>query len=162
MSINATATHRAVLTWRDVSVAIDELIALSECTVDIFDQSLALQGWDSAARFDLLNHAIKARNVQVRILLVDTREVSSAMPRIVDLLRTHGHKVQITGSTARALPASNYIVADRQQLLFRPNSVQSVGTLDFYNPYKSTTYDQSFEVLWQQGGRRMFPEAFGL
>jgi len=153
---------RKLLSWHDVSVAIDELIASAQRSIDVFDQSLALQGWDTRARHDALRAAMVERRVQIRILLVDIRQLSSAMPRIINLLKSHGHQMVILGTESASIPGSNFIVADRQQLIFRPNSVQSTGVLDFANPYKSTACMQSFEVVWEQGGQRVFPEAFGL
>lgn len=160
--IPATPPSRTLLSWSDVTIATDDLIASAQRTIDVFDQSLALQGWDTRARHDALRTAMIERRVQIRILLVDLRQVSSAMPRIMNLLKSHSHQMAILGTESASIPGSNFIVADRQQLIFRPNSVQSTGSLDFSNPYKSNTCVETFEVLWQQGGQRVFPEAFGL
>ena len=151
-----------LISWRDVSRALDDIVARCEKTLDVFDQSLALQGWESRERCDALLVAMNERNVRIRMLLVDDTNVQSAMPRLTNLLKTQGHRLTITVTENPPQSAANYVVADRQHILFRPNSVQSRGTLNWLDPYKSTTYMSSFEVLWQQGGRRIFPEAFGL
>ena len=153
---------RQLLSWRDVCIALDELIATTERTLDVFDQSLALQDWGTKARCEALKTAMMDRRVQVRMLLVDTRIVTSELPRLLQMLKTLGHQISILAAPEGTFPASNFVVADQQHLLFRPNSVRSMGSLHFHNPYKSMVYSQSFEVLWQQGGQRVFPEAFGL
>ena len=151
-----------LISWSEVSRAVDEMVARCEKTLDVFDQSLALQGWESRARCDALLIAMNERNVRIRMLLVDDTNVRSAMPRLMNLLKTHGHLLTLMVAENTPQSAANYVVADRQHILFRPNSVQSRASLNWYDPYKSTTYMSTFEVVWQQGGRRVFPEAFGL
>jgi hypothetical protein len=80
----------------------------------------------------------------------------------MQMLKSLGHQLSIMAAPEVAFPASNFVVADQQHLLFRPNSVRSTGSLFFHNSYKSIGYTETFEVIWQQGGRRVFPEAFGL
>jgi hypothetical protein len=161
-NVNADANQRALISWRDVSAAVDELITKTERTLDVFDHSLALQDWGSKARCEALKVAMMARRVRIRMLIVDTQIVTTELPRLMQLLKTLGHQMSIMAAPEGAFPASNFVVADQQHLLFRPNSVRSTGSLHFHNPYKSIGYAQSFEVIWQQGGRRVFPEAFGL
>lgn len=158
----AEVNQRALISWRDVSAALDELIAKTTRTLDVFDQSLALQDWGSKARCEALKVAMIARHVRVRMLLVDTQFVTAQLPRLLQILKTRGHQMSIMAAPEGAFPASNFVVADQQHLLFRPNSVQSTGSLNFDNSYKSTGYAHTFEVMWQQCGRRVFPEAFGL
>jgi hypothetical protein len=153
---------RALISWTDVSTALDEIVTLTQRTLDIFDASLALQGWAARARCDSLARAMIERRVQVRILLADSRLACRELPRLINLLATQGHRFSVMEAAEGPLPASNFVVADQQHLLFRPNSVQSRGNVNFHNVYKSTAYSRSFEVLWQQGGQRVFPEAFGL
>jgi hypothetical protein len=161
-NVNADANQRALISWRDVSAAVDELITKTERTLDVFDHSLALQDWGSKARCEALKVAMMARRVRIRMLIVDTQILTTELPRLMQLLKTLGHQMSIMAAPEGAFPASNFVVADQQHLLFRPNSVRSTGSLHFHNPYKSIGYVQSFEVIWQQGGRRVFPEAFGL
>lgn len=162
VAANGKQTQRALISWRDVSAALDELIVKTERTLDVFDQSLALQEWGSKARCEALKAAMIERRVKVRMLIVDPQIVTAELPRLIQLLKTLGHRISIAAAPEAAFPASNFVVADQQHLLFRPNSVQSTGSLHFYNPYKSIGYAQTFEVIWQQGGRRVFPETFGL
>ena len=159
---NADANPRALISWRDVSAALDELIAKTQCTLDVFDHSLALQDWGSKVRCEALKVAMLERRVRVRMLLVDSQIVTAQLPRLLQMLKTLGHQMSIMATPEGAFPASNFVVADQQHLLFRPNSVRSMGSLHFDNPYKSTGYAQTFEVIWQHGGRRVFPQAFGL
>ena len=158
----ANKNQYALISWRDVSTALDELIAKSERTLDVFDHSLALQDWGSRARCEALKVAIMERRVHVRMLIVDTHIVSAELPRLMQMLKTLGHQMSIMAAPEGAFPASNFVVADQQHLLFRPNSVQSSGSLYFNNSYKSMGYAHTFQVIWQQSSRQVFPEAFGL
>ena len=162
MDNSVSPESRPLVSWLGVSRALDEMVVRCEKTLDVFDQSLTLQGWESRARCDALLLAMNERNVRIRMLLLDDTNVQSAMPRLVSLLKTQGHRLTIVVAENPPQSATNYVVADRQHILFRPNSVQSRGSLNWHDPYKSTTYMSTFEVVWQQGGRRVFPEAFGL
>ena len=153
---------RSLLTWDDASRALNDLIDRTERSLDVFDHSLALQDWGSRARCEALQRAAFVRHVNVRILVVDAHFVSTQVPRLLTLLKTIGHRVTIVVSDAHEVPECSYAVADRQHFLFRPISVQSQGTLNFGNPAKSMVYADSFHVLWEQGGQRIFPEALGL
>lgn len=161
-SPESSATHRSLVSWRDVASALDEIVAKTQRTLDVFDQSLALQDWGNKARCEALKIAMIERRVRVRMLIVDGHIVNSELPRLLQLLKTLGHQISILEAAKGVFPGSNFVVADQQHLLFRPNSVRSTGSLDFNNTYKSKTYSDTFKVMWQQGGRRIFPEAFGL
>ena len=153
---------RSLLSWDDVSHALNELIDRTGRTLDVFDHSLALQDWGSRARCEALQRAALVHHVSVRILVVDMHFVSTQAPRLINLLKSIGHRVTIMESDGHELPECSYAVADRQHFLFRPISVQSKGKLNFGNPAKSISYANSFHVLWEQGGQRVFPEQLGL
>lgn len=153
---------RTLLSWGDVSTALNDLLARTERTLDVYDHSLAMQDWGSKARCDALHHAMFNHHVHIRILLVDAHYVTTQAPRLTALLKTMGHRMEIVESQARSLPSSSFAVADRQHFLFRPDSVHSTGTLYFETPSKSIPYTDTFHVLWEQGGERVFPESLGL
>ena len=153
---------RKLLTWDDVSTALDELVARSTRTLDVLDHSLNLQGWGSRARCEALHKAAVERHVRVRILVEDGHYVTTQAPRLTNLLKTLGHRIEIVVSDAHEFPANSWVVVDRQHFLFRPNSVHSNGSLEFENASKSVPYADTFQVLWEQGGQRVFPEATGL
>ena len=151
-----------LLSWADTAQAMNELIDRTERTLDVFDHSLALQEWGSRARSGALQRAALVRHVNIRIIVVDLRYVTTQAPRLISLLKSIGHRLTIMASDAHDVPECNYAVADRQHFLFRPNSVQPQGVLNFWNPAKSIGYADSFHVLWEQGGWRVFPEQLGL
>ncbi len=153
---------RSLLTWDDTSRALNDLIDRTERTLDVFDASLALQDWGSRARCEALQRAALVHHANIRILVVDGHFVSTQVPRLLNLLKAMGHRITIMVSDAHELPECSYAVADRQHFLFRPNSVHSQGTLNFGNAAKSMGYADSFHVLWEQGGQRIFPEVLGL
>ncbi len=153
---------RALLTWADVSNALDDLLARCHRSFDVLDHSLQLQDWGSRARCEALQKAAFERHVHVRILVEDGHYVNTQAPRLTNLLKTLGHRVEIVVSEAHEFPANAFAVADRQHFLFRPNSVHSAGMLNFENPAKSAPYANTFQVFWEQGGQRVFPEALGL
>jgi hypothetical protein len=155
-------TENTLLTWADNAAAIDALIARAKRTLDIVDHDLSLQGWETLARGEALRAAMNERNVCVRIVLIQMRELSQRCPRLTNLLKTHGHRLTILQTLCHPKPDQFLAVADGQHSLFRPVLVQSRGFSYFDNPAKSTIYDAKVKVIWEKGGRRLFPEAFGL
>ena len=160
--LDELSDSRALISWNDVCAALDEIVAKSQRSIDVFDATLALQAWGSKARCELLSRAMIERKVRVRMLVVNAEFARRELPRLINLLATLGHQLTVMQAAEGVEPTANFVVADQQHLLFRPNSVQSRGAVIFNNPYKSMTYSRSFEVVWQQGGERLFPEAFGL
>lgn len=153
---------RILSTWSDCALAIDELIERSHRTLDLIDRDLRLQGWETLERAESLRRAMHERGVQVRMALGETNHLAGELPRVFNLLKTHGHKLVIVRPEKRLQPVEFMAVADGQHSLFRPISVQSGGFAHFENRSKSTVYSANFKVLWEQGGRRLFPESFGL
>jgi hypothetical protein len=151
-----------LLSWRDVSQALDQLLARCHRTLDLFDHDLSLQGWETRDRYDALRSALHDRHVSARILLRDASQLRARCPRLISLLSTHGHRLQIVEAGQRPKAAQFFAVADGQHLIFRPTLVQSTGLLILENPSKSKTWATQFDVLWQLGGEKVFPEAFGL
>ncbi len=154
--------ENALISWLDNAAAIDALIARTNRTLDIVDQDLSLQGWETLARTDALRDAMHTRGVQVRIIVNDLRHVGQHCPRLTQLLKTHGHRLAVLQTSEQPKPEQFMAVADGQHSLFRPVLVQSRGFSYFDNPAKSTIYITKVKVIWGKGGRRLFPEAFGL
>ncbi len=78
-----TQNQRALISRRDVSAALGELIAKSARTRDVFDESLALQDWRSKARCDAVKMAMLERRVRVRMLLGKTQILTTELPRLL-------------------------------------------------------------------------------
>lgn len=152
----------SLLTWADNAVAIDELLCRAKCTLDLLDHNLALQGWETLARSQALRTAIQDREVQVRLILNDTQSIASAYPRIFSLLKTLGHRLIVLQTRAYPKPEQFMAVADGQHCIFRPVLVRSRGFAYFDNAAKSNIYLHKVNVIWEFGGQRLFPEAFGL
>jgi phosphatidylserine/phosphatidylglycerophosphate/cardiolipin synthase-like enzyme len=156
------ANQLELLSWRDVSLAIDQLIAKANRRIDLFDHDLSLQGWETRDRHDALRSAMHYRNVTVRILLRDIQTLRTNCPRLISLLTTHGHRLAILRVNPMHRGEQFFAVADGQHLIYRPNLVQSHGVVFSENRSKTSTWAKQFEVLWQHGGEKVFPEAFGL
>jgi hypothetical protein len=154
--------ENTIISWLDNAEAIDALIARANRTLDFVDQDLCLQNWETLARAEALRAAMHARNVRVRIILNSTRDLLQRYPRLANLLKTHGHRLTILQAGSHPKPDQFMAVADGQHSLFRPILVQSRGFSYFDNPTKSNIYDTKVKVIWGNGGRRLFPEAFGL
>lgn len=153
---------KPLLTWADNASAINELIARSQRSLDVIDQDLSLQGWETVARADALRIAMQDRAVQIRLIVIDAKKVASLYPRVINLLKTHGHLFTVLQTRAHPKPTQFIAVADGQHSIFRPVLVRSHGFAYFDNSAKSIIYTHKVNVTWEFGGQRVFPEALGL
>jgi hypothetical protein len=154
--------ENSLLTWSDNARAIDEIIARANKTLDLFDDDLRFQDWETRVRIDALKAAMHERGVKVRIALCRNNHLLAKLPRLMNLLKTHGHRLAILESEMPSKPEHFFAVADRQHCIFRPVLVQPRGFVFFENAEKSSIYSDNFKVIWEHGGPRVFPEAFGL
>ncbi len=157
------ACNQTLLTWSDVSQGIDRLLGLACRQFDVFDQDLSMQGWESKSRIELLEHAlIEHRLLNVRIAVLDLRHTERNLARLSRMLRYRGHQIAILRLDHTPALGHPFIVVDRQHGLKRTEMVQSTGQLWIDDPYKSKTYNEIFEEIWNSGGQRFFPESLGL
>ena len=83
--------------------AIDELIALGQRRIRVFDQDLSQTVWNQSTRSDRLVTFLRGtRGRRLDIIVHATHYLESACPRLLNLLRTYSHAVTIyrTGSEA--------------------------------------------------------------
>ncbi|MFN3628535.1 MAG: hypothetical protein ACK4XK_00545 [Casimicrobiaceae bacterium] len=151
-----------ILTWADVSAALDTLFELSEHTVDIVDRDLSLQGWESPERITRVERALVERGVTVRILLADLRYLEQHLARLTALMRWRGKQLTIIESSQPEALERSMVIVDKRHGLIRPDPRRSQGRIWRENTHASKTYGEFFNLVWRLGGRQHFSELHGL
>jgi hypothetical protein len=144
--------------------AIDELIALAERRIRVFDQDLSQTGWNQATRTDRLAQFLRgARGRRLDLIVHDTHYLESACPRMLGLLRTYSYAMTIyrTGTEARLATDPLVIVDDRHYLhrfhFERPRAAMGINQPELTRPLATR-----FEDIWATGEPGLNATTLGL
>jgi hypothetical protein len=133
--------------------AIDELIALAQRRIRIFDQDLSQTGWNYPARVERLSAFLRGtRGRRLDIIVHDTGYLETACPRLMNLLRTYSHAMTIyrTGAEARVATDPLLIVDDRHYL-HRFHIDQARATMGIEQPEQTRPLASRYEEIWATG-----------
>lgn len=101
--------------------AIDTVIALAQSSLHIFDADLSSGGYVGRKRHEALRDFLRRhRNNRLVLVLHETGFLSTHCPRLMDLLRTHGHGIVIRQTHEHARAASDpFLIADAVHYVHR-------------------------------------------
>lgn len=135
------------------TAAIDELIALAQHKLQVFDIDLSQTGWNTAARAANLA-AFLRRTPAARIDLIvhDTRWLEQSCPRLVDLVRRYSTAITVyqTGPEAR-VAMDPLVIADGRHFLHRFHIDQPRASLVIDNSQLAGPLVTRFEEIWATG-----------
>lgn len=134
-------------------VAIDELIALAQRRIRVFDQDLSQTGWNEAGRVNRLAAFLRGtRGRCLDIIVHDTGYLETGCPRMLSLLRNYSHAITIyrTGADARHATDPLLIVDDRHYL-HRFHFEQPRATLGIEQPERTRPLASRYEEIWVTG-----------
>ena len=144
--------------------AIDELIALAQRRIRVFDQDLSQTGWNQAARTDRLAAFLReARGRRLDIIVHDTHYLEGACPRLLGLLRTYSFAVTIyrTGAEAK-LATDPLVIVDDRHYLHRFHLEQSRAAMGINQPDQTRPLATRFEEIWATGEPGLNATVLGL
>ncbi len=133
--------------------AIDELIALAQRRIRVFDQDLSQTGWNQATRVERLSAFLRGtRGRRLDIIVHDTAYLETACPRMLNLLRSYSHAMTIyrTGPEARVATDPLVIVDDRHYL-HRFHVDQPRATMGIEQPEQTRLFANRYEEIWATG-----------
>ncbi len=134
-------------------VAIDELIALAQRRIRVFDQDLSQTGWNRAARVDRLAAFLRGiRGRGLDIIVHDTGYLETACPRMLNLLRTYSNVMTIyrTGVEAR-LATDPLLIVDDRHYLHRFHFGQARATMGIEQPEQTRPLANRYDEIWATG-----------
>jgi hypothetical protein len=132
--------------------AIDRTLALAVREIRIFDRDLARMGLDDSTHVAALRAFLAAgRARRIRIVLHDTGPLERQMARLLTLLRSHAHAIEVrrTPEHLRSL-ADSWVIADQSHGTVRFHEDQPRGRLVIGAANEIQPWWQRFDDLWEQ------------
>jgi hypothetical protein len=133
--------------------AIDELIALAQRRIRVFDHDLSQTGWNQPARIERLSAFLRGtRGRRLDIIVHDTAYLETACPRMLNLLRNYSHAMTIyrTGPEAKVATDPLLIVDDRHYL-HRFHIDQARASMGVEQPEQTRPLASRYEEIWATG-----------
>ncbi|HEY7788332.1 MAG TPA: hypothetical protein VIF33_07375 [Casimicrobiaceae bacterium] len=133
--------------------AQDDVIALAQRHIRIFDIDLSWGGWNTAARCDALSSYLRRiPGARLDIIVHDTRWIESSGGRLTVLLMRHAHamKVYRAGAAARAA-MDPLLIVDDTHFVHRYHIGRPGGTLSIGSPERAKPLIERFDEIWATG-----------
>jgi hypothetical protein len=144
------ARHERLGTVAAQVAAIDELIALAQHSIRVFDVDLSGMGWNESARIEMIVTFLRAtRNARLDIVVHDTGWIEGSCPRLTRLLKYYGHVITIrrTGDDAKHA-MDPLLIVDDQHYLHRLHVTQPRAVLGVAQPDEARPLVERFEAIW--------------
>ena len=144
--------------------AIDDLIALAQQRLSIFDIDLSQGEWNSPRRASSLAAFLRRnRKARVDLIVHDTRWLETNCPRLLSLLRVNSHAVTVyrTGPEARNA-MDPLLIADGRHFLHRFHIDQPRAALAIEHPQLARPLVTRFEQIWATGEPGLGATVLGL
>jgi hypothetical protein len=146
------------------TAAIDELIALAQHHIQVFDQDLSQTGWNTAGRTERLADFLRGvRGRRLDVIVHDTRYLQSACPRMLRLLGAYGHVMSVlqTGSEGR-VATDPLIIVDGLHYLHRFHFEQPRASLGIAQPEQAQLLMTRFAEIWATSDAAVSATVLGL
>ena len=133
--------------------ACDEVIALAQRHIKVFDVDLSSTGWNGAERCSALSAYLRRKpGARLDIIVHDTRYVEAYAARLAALLARHSHAMTIyrTGPAARAA-MDPLVIVDDVHFVHRHHVDWAHGTLSIGSPERAKPLVERFGEIWATG-----------
>ena len=152
-----TAGKRAEPSYRQISgiaeslEAIDEVVAVAERTIRIFDVSLSNRGFNSPGRAAALREfLVRGRSHRILIALHDTELLERENPRLLALLRQFPMSIEIHRTLAQARNANDpFVLADDHSVWHQLHYEQPRAVAALHSPADALPIAQRFDEIWE-------------
>ena len=157
-------SERVIDTLASLAGAIDELVAIAQQRLQVFDVDLSQGGWQSAARAQALAAFLRrARHARLEIIVHETRYIETSCARLIVLLRQHAHAVTIYRTSGEARKAMDpLVIADGRHFLHRFHVEQPRASLAIEHPQLARPLVMRFEQIWATGEPGLSSSVLGL
>ena len=130
--------------------AIDEVLAVAQRTIRIFDITLGNRGFNSPARAERLRQFVVAgRAHRILIALHETTGLERDCPRLLTLLRQFPMSIEIHRTVGEARNAHDpFVVADDHSVWHQVHFEQPRAVLAIDSPPDALPIAQRFDEIW--------------
>lgn len=137
----------------EIVAAQDQVIALAQRTIKVFDVDLSWGAWNARTRCDALGMYLRRfPGARLEIIVHDTRWLEASAARLMALLARHSHAMKIyrTGTTARAA-RNPLLIVDETHFVHRHHIDRVGGTLSIGSPERAKPLVERFDEIWATG-----------
>ena len=137
----------------DLIRAHDDVIALAQRHIKVFDIDLSWGGWNALPRCDALSSYLRrAPGGRFDIIVHDTRWIESFGARVMALLTRYQHAMKIyrTGASARGA-MDPLVLVDDIHFVHRFHVDQMRGRLSIGSPERAKALVERFDEIWESG-----------
>jgi hypothetical protein len=142
---------------------VDEVIALAQHEIRIFDQQLD-KSFNSLDRHDALrDFLLSNRRNRLRIVVHDASRIERVCPRMLELLRAFNHAMVIHETQPEAQNVYDlFVIADELHSVrrFHFNDLRGLYARD--DPIEAHTLVERFEEIWEASAPAVAPTTIGL
>ena len=148
----------------EIKRAYDDVIALAQRHVKVFDRDLSSGGWNSPERCSALSSYLRRQpGARLDIIVHETRYVEAYAARLGMLLGHHAHAMKIyrTGPGARAA-MDPLVIVDDVHFVHRHHVAWAHATLSIGNPERAKPLVERFDEIWATGEPGVSARVLGL
>jgi len=146
----AEPTYRQLTGIADSLEAIDQVVAVAERTLRIFDISLSNRGFNTPKRADALRQfLVRGRAHRILIALHETELLERENPRLLTLLRQFPMSIEIHRTLAQARSATDpCVIADDHSVWHQLHYEQPRAIVALHSPADTLPIAQRFDEIW--------------
>lgn len=144
--------------------ALDLVIASATSQLSIFDQNLALGDYASIKRYDALHTFLnKSSTSQLTVVLHETDYLATQCPRLINLLKTFGHKMTVYETNQHAKLAKDcFILADQKIYIRRVHIDHARFKFSLDDVETTSSLSNRFDELLQETSHQVSTNQLGL
>ena len=160
----AEKVHQAINSESEYVAAIDQVIALAERNLCIFDPDLKKGDYSTLRRFDLLQQFLKkSRLTRLVIILHDVDYYSAYCPRLVQLQKTYSHAFSLMATATHARSAQNpLVIADSSHYVHRFHVDYPRALVAFHDQEGAKPFFERFQQLQEASAPACPADVLGL
>ena len=133
--------------------AQDDVIALAQRHIKVFDVDLSWGGWNSATRCEALaSYLRRIPGARLHIIVHDTHWIEASGARVMALLARHAHAMTIYRTSGGARAAMDpLLIVDDTHFVHRFHVDRSGGALSIGSPERAKPLVARFDEIWETG-----------
>lgn len=148
----------------ELEEALSIVIPHAKRILRIFDFNLEHGGYNSPARFEMLQQFLLASRVnRIEIALHNTDYLSRYCPRMLRLLEQFSHAIHIHQTNEEAKSThDNFIIVDNAHYIHRFHYDSPRALMALHDPAGALTLSKRFDEIWAKTTPSIFATTLGL
>ena len=155
---------KLITTWNDYESAVGEMLKLATQTLRIFDQDLSSLKLERPEHIEVLRSLLNAspKNM-LQIAVQDAEHLRLHSPRLMELLVTYSHKLQVIECPPHlAALSDSLILADDKHGLVRFHQTQARAKAILEDLEECAPYLHRYDQIIGEGGTPVTGRSLGL